>query len=173
MPASTHERSAQLWRRTLSDRFQRSVALPAGLRHIQSGDISALGLLLFAAFQGTIDDTGQTETQYALKAKAILGGRYGEWISEASWAVEQTSGLQSACLVCDYKPFGCPVIAVVATAPTSKRSGSAGTLLDAALATLTALGHSECCAMVTKGNAASERLFETRGFSLHVDVHGS
>ena len=65
------------------------------------------------------------------------------------------------------------VIAVVATAPTSKRSGSAGTLLDAALATLTALGHSECCAMVTKGNVASKRLFESRGFSLHVDVHGS
>jgi len=36
MPASTHERSAQLWRLTLSDRLQRSVALPAGLRHIQS-----------------------------------------------------------------------------------------------------------------------------------------
>ena len=107
MPASTHERSAQLWRRTLSDRLLRSVALPAGSRHIQSGDISALALLFFAAFQGTIDDTGQTETQYALKAKAILGGRYGEWISEASWAVEQTSGLQSACLVCDYKPYGC------------------------------------------------------------------
>ena len=138
-----------------------------------SGDVPALGLLFFAAFHGTIDDAGHTETQYALKAAAILGGRYGEWIPEASWIVEQTGGLQSACLVCDYQPYGCPVIAVVATAPANQRFGTAGTLLDAALATLSALGHPECCAMVTQGNVASERLFGSRGFFPHADVRGS
>ncbi|MDP9651483.1 hypothetical protein J2793_006958 [Paraburkholderia caledonica] len=164
MPASTRERSAQLWRRTLSGCLHRSVILSAGSRRIQSNDVLALGLLFFAAFQGTIDETGQTEAQYALKASAILGGRYGEWIAQASWTVEQSDRLVSACLVCDYKPYGCPVIAVVATAPASARAGTAGTLLDAAMAELAALGHFECCAMITKGNVASERLFVSRGF---------
>ncbi|WCM21774.1 hypothetical protein NDK50_10120 [Paraburkholderia bryophila] len=172
MPASTHERKAQLWKCTLSGNLHPPVPLPAGLRNVQSGDISALGLLFFAAFQGTVDDAGQTDNQYTSKARAILGGRYGEWIGEASWTVEQTEGLQSACLVCDYIPYGGPVIAVIATAPASKMSGRAGTLVDAALASLFALGHLECCAMVTKGNIASERLFESRGFSPHADVHG-
>lgn len=173
MPSSTRERSAQLWKRTLSDSRHRPVALSASVRHVQPGDVPALGLLFFAAFHGTIDDAGHTETQYALKAAAILGGRYGEWIPEASWIVEQTGGLQSACLVCDYQPYGCPVIAVVATAPANQRFGTAGTLLDAALATLSALGHPECCAMVTQGNVASERLFGSRGFFPHADVRGS
>lgn len=173
MPNSTRERSAQLWKCTLSDSHHWPVALSAVARHVQPGDVLALGLLFFAAFHGTIDDTGQTETQYALKATAILGGQYGEWISEASWIVEQTDGLQSACLVCDYQPYGCPVIAVVATAPANQRSGTAGTLLDAALATLSALGHSECCAMVTQGNVASARLFGSRGFFPRADARGS
>ena len=157
----------------VSDRLHPSVAPSTSLRNIQARDISALRLLFFTAFQGTIDDAGQTEVQYASKATDILEGRHGEWISEASWTVEQSEGLQSACLVCDYKPYGCPVIAVVATAPASSRSGRAGTLRDAVLATLAALGHSECCAMVTRGNVASGRLFKSQGFSPQPDFYGS
>jgi GNAT superfamily N-acetyltransferase len=170
MPASTHERSAQLWRRTLSGYANQYVAMSDRFRHIQPKDVSALGLLFLAAFQGTIDEAGQDQAEYASKALAILGGRYGEWIPEASWTAERRDGLLSACLVCDYKPYGCPVIAVIATAPASKRSGTAGRLLDAAMAALAALGHFECCAMVTRGNLASERLFESRGFSPHSNV---
>ncbi|CAB3759830.1 hypothetical protein GQ57_34035 [Burkholderia sp. MSh2] len=167
MSSATRERSAQLWKLALSDCAHRAIAQSADLRHIQHGDASALGLLFFTAFHGTIDDIGQTEAQYASKATAILAGQYGQWISEASWTVEQTGGLQSACLVCDYQAYGCPVIAVIASAPGSQRLGAAGALLDAALAKLSALGHSECSAMITNGNVASERLFRSRGFSPH------
>lgn len=96
MPASNHPRSVQLWGRTLSGCLHRSVALPDSLRHICPNDISALGLLFFAAFRGTVDEAGQTEAQYALKASAILGGRYGQWIPEASRTWEQTDALVSA-----------------------------------------------------------------------------
>lgn len=96
-------------------------------------DIPALGELFFKAFLGTVDDSGQVETQYASKATAVVGGRYGEWIPAASWAYEQAGGLRSACLVYDYKPYGCPVIAIVATTPACKRSGDGGALVDAAL----------------------------------------
>jgi hypothetical protein len=127
-------------------------------------DADALGALFFSAFLGTIDDSGLAETQYASKAKAILTGRYGEWIPTASWAIQEGEAFRSACLVCDYKPYGCPVIAIVTTLPSRKRTGDAGILVNAALVSLTALGYTECCAMVTIGNEASERLFASRGF---------
>ncbi|MFM0373551.1 hypothetical protein [Paraburkholderia aspalathi] len=163
MPDTTHERTARLWKRLLADSFP-SGAISPNLRSVTSEDIPALGALFFAAFLGTIDDGGQTEIQYASKAAAILGGRYGEWIPGASWTIEQNGGLRSACIVCDYNPYGCPVIAVVATAPSCKRMGDGGTLLDAALTSLPALGYLDCCAMITVGNAPSERLFNSRGF---------
>ena len=163
MPILTNDRHARLWKRSLPDGFS-SGAIPAILRNVKIEDIPALGDLLYAAFLDTIDDGGLTKSQYTSKASAILGGRYGEWLPEASWTIEQMGGLRSACLVSDYKPYGCPVIALVATTPCHQRSGDGGILLDAVLASLTALGHPECCAMVTVGNVASERLFQSRGF---------
>jgi len=164
MSDETHERNSRLWKRTLLANSDAGVR-PANLRNVTPEDVTALGALFFDAFLGTIDDAGQAATQYESKATAIVAGRYGEWIPAASWAIEEAGGLRSACLVCDYKPYGCPVIAVVATTPSHKRAGEGGSLVDAALLSLVALGYLECCAMITVGNDASERLFESRGFS--------
>ena len=164
MPDETPGRDARLWKRTLLAKSGAGV-IPANLRNVTREDVPSLGALLFGAFLGTIDDAGQAMTQYESKATAIVVGRYGEWIPAASWAIEETDGLRSACLVCNYKPYGCPVIAVVATAPSYKRTGDGGRLVDAALLSHGALGYLECCAMITVGNDASEQLFKSRGFS--------
>jgi len=156
-----HERNARLWKRAL---LVGAGLKPPGARNATPEDIPALGELLSNAFLGTTDDSGQVETQYGSKAVAIVGGRYGEWIPAASWVYEQTGSLRSACLVCDYKPYGCPVIAIVATTPSHQRLGHGGTLVDAALRSLAALGYRECCAMISVGNEPSERLFASRGF---------
>src|SRR5471032_3703781 len=163
MTDTMHERNARLWKRTLLANFGAG-ARPANLRNVTREDIPALGTLFFGAFLGTIDDAGQAVTQYESKAMAIVDGRYGEWIPAASWAIEETEGLRSACLVCDYKPYGCPVIAVVATTPSYKRLGDGGVLVGAALSSLASLGYRECCAMITAGNGSSERLFASLGF---------
>jgi L-amino acid N-acyltransferase YncA len=57
-----------------------------------------------------------------------------------------------------------PVIAVVAATPSRKQSGDGGTLVNAALLSLATLGYTECSAMITMGNGASERLFGRCGF---------
>ena len=163
MPDETHERNARLWKRTLVANSGAGIR-PANLHNVTREDVPALGALLFGAFLGTIDDAGQAMTQYESKATAIVAGRYGEWIPAASWAIEEAGNILSACLVCDYKLYGCPVIAVVATTPSRKRSGDGGTLLNAALLSLAMLGYTECCAMITMGNDASERLFSSFGF---------
>ena len=162
------KRDARLWKRTLSAN-PRVGARRFNLRNVTVDDVPALGTLFFGAFLGTIDDADQAESQYASKAAAILGGRYGEWIPAASWAIEEAGNILSACLVCDYKLYGCPVIAVVATTPSRKRSGDGGTLLNAALLSLAMLGYTECCAMITMGNDASERLFSSYGFEPKAD----
>jgi hypothetical protein len=156
-------RNARLWKRDLSGYPGAGVTLP-NLRGLTMDDVPALGALFFGAFLGTIDDVGQTEAQYEEKAKAILGGRYGEWIATASWAIEDARTLRAACLVCDYTPYGCPAIAIVATSPSRKRSGDAGALVNAVLSSHGSLRYGECCAMVTIGNEASEQLFKGRGF---------
>jgi len=163
MPDTTHERDARLWKRPLSADPSAGVRL-SNLRNVTVDDVPALGTLFFWAFLGTIDDAGEAESQYALKAAAILGGRYGEWIPAASWAIEEAGNILSACLVCDYKPYGCPVIAVVATTPSRKRSGDGRTLVNAAAMSLATLDNTECCAMITVNNDASERLFHSCGF---------
>jgi len=106
MPETTPKRNARLWKRTLLPSLSDGAQLPK-LRNVTPEDIPGLGALFFNAFLGTIDDAGQAESQYASKAMAIVGGRYGEWFPRASWTIEHTVGLRSACLVCDYKPYGC------------------------------------------------------------------
>jgi hypothetical protein len=95
MPDTTHERDARLWRRTLLA-HSGAGARPANLRNVTPEDIPALGALFFDAFLGTIDDAGQSAIQSESKAAAIVGGRYGEWIPTASWAIEETDGLRFA-----------------------------------------------------------------------------
>jgi len=164
MSVTTVERSAQLWRRTLSI-YPGGEAVRPSFRHLTLDDAPALGALFAGAFSGTVDDMGQTEAQYAAKAKAIINGQYGQWIAKASWVIDEAGTLRAACLVCDYKLYGCPVIAIIGTSPLWKRKGEAAGLMDAVLFSLGILGYAECCAMVTIGNAASEWLFKSRGFS--------
>jgi hypothetical protein len=84
---------------------------------------ACVGALFLGTFLGTIDDAAQSAAQSASKAAAIVGGRYGEWIPTGSWAIVETDGLRSACLVCDFKPYGRLVIALVAAKPSRKRTG--------------------------------------------------
>ena len=163
MPDTTHERTARFWKRPLPDHFL-PMAIPRHLRSVTPEDIPALSELFFSAFFGTIDHGGQTEAQYASKAKAILGGRYGEWIPEASWTIEQSVHFGQ------YDSFATtnPTVAqlsLIATAPSFKRMGGGGALLEAALVSLQRLGYMACCAMITAGNAPSELLFASQGFA--------
>lgn len=70
----------------------------------------------------------------------------------------------AAILVTDYAPYGGSVIALVVVDKAVQQRGMAGALLSHSLAALQRLGHSQCCARITQGNTASERLFLGWGF---------
>ena len=155
--------SGHLWIRTLPQSGE-FAPVPHDFRLIGGNDAPSLGRLFFTAFKDTVDDTGQTETDYVAKALAILDGRYGDCISAASWVFEHYDKISSACIVTDYKPYGCPVIAIVATAPSEQGTGRAGNLVRASLASLMSLGYRQCCAKISDGNVASNHLFARCGF---------
>lgn len=163
MPTQSENRGAQLWTCSLESA---SVLHPfhRNIRLATRADAAALGRLFHAAFLGTKDEFGQSEADYRKKAEAIIADRYGEWLSKASFVFEANSRLCSACLVSNYAPYGSPVIAIIATLPQTKRSGYGKALLQASVCALDALGHRRCCAMITRDNTPSKRLFASCGF---------
>ncbi|MBK3787013.1 GNAT family N-acetyltransferase [Burkholderia sp. R-69980] len=156
-------RESRMWRIELT-RFDEFAQGGDEVRMVRTDDAVQLGALFFTAFKGTTDDLQQTEADYLAKANALFEGRYGDCILAASSVVERDGKLLSACVVTDYEPFDCPVIAMVATRPSMQGNGMASSLVKASLRNLLIAGHCACCAMITVGNEPSERLFERCGF---------
>ena len=164
MATDPEPRDARLW--WCSPSTTRLPSASPGLRMVEPIDTPLVGRLLYFAFQGAADDRGQPESYYLSKAEAIQRGSYGPWMQESSFAIEDDDGLQSVCLLCNRAEYGAPVVAVIATNPRKKRQGFAETVLRSALLVLARSGHENCCAMITRGNLASEGLFERCGFEL-------
>jgi GNAT superfamily N-acetyltransferase len=153
----------RIWRKPIALTTQSS-AISNDFRVLTRNDILRLGSLFFIAFKGGPDDSGATEEQYQRKVRALFDGRYGDCIPTASFAFTQGDALTSACIVTDYEPYGCPVIAIVATSPALQRIGAASALIDSSVEALRAIGYRECCAKISAKNLASQRLFHRCGF---------
>src|SRR5258708_18168201 len=156
-------RDSRMWRIELT-RFDEFARGGDDVRMVRTDDAAQLGALFFAALKGTTDDLLQTEADYVAKANALFEGHYGDCILAASSVVERDGELLSACVVTDYEPYDCPLIAIVATKPSMQGNGMASRLVKTSLRNLAIVGHSACCAMITVGNQPSERLFERCGF---------
>lgn len=115
------------------------------------------------AFLGGPDEA--SEPAFLAKVSAILAGRYGRLIADASLVHASPSGkLDAAILVTDYADYGGPVVALVVVDKTVQQRGIGALLLSRSLAVLQRLGQAQCCARITLGNSASERLFQGCGF---------
>ena len=170
LPAGT----ARLWRCGLDAVVLPQPALP-GIRLITPGDAPALGRLIQRSFAGTDDDHGLDDhglgdhgldDQLACsKVGTIIDARSSVRVAQASLQIVHRGRVSSACLTARHAPDGAPVIMIIATDPGQRRRGLAAGLLTAALRALQGLGEPECRAMISRGNAASERLFTALGFT--------
>lgn len=151
----------RLWRKQLT---AMELDTQGQFNTVVTGDIVPLGDLFFEAFQGTVDDTGQTRLQWSAKASAMLSGRYGPCNFSASYVLAQGAGLLSACIVTEYEPYRSTLIAIVACSPTVQGSGVGTRIVESALASLFAQGYRDVCAKISDGNIVSGRLFEKCGF---------
>jgi ribosomal protein S18 acetylase RimI-like enzyme len=135
------------------------------LRAAQVSDTNALAELMLEAYRDTIDYEGETMVESIAEVESWLAGKWG-WmpVPDVSRLAFCGSRLASACLVSDSKEEELFFIAYVMTHPEWKRRGAARMMLGAVLEELRKHGYPAVRAVITEGNASSERLFAGMGF---------
>lgn len=131
-------------------------------RILRLEDADALGLLMHAAYHGTIDDEGETPDQFVAEARATLGGKWGEFVSDASYVIEMGGRIVSATVVTMWKSE--PLLAYSVTDPPYQGRGMGSFLIRRTMNALAAKGCSHLDLGVTAGNAAAEHLYRKLGF---------
>jgi hypothetical protein len=54
-------------------------------RAIQATDRPALGPLMLAAYRGTVDDEGESESDAAVEVESVVSGEYGQFLPDCSF----------------------------------------------------------------------------------------
>ena len=136
-------------------------------RPLTKGDAFALSKLMFEAYQGTIDDMGETYTDAVEEVRAIFEGKkYGEVIQGGTFTIEGEDGdLQAAVITTNSPDFDAPLIAFLMVHPDHQSQGMGHYILSVAMESMVKNGGVErAYAVITAGNEPSERLFERVGF---------
>ncbi len=117
-------------------------------------------MLMFEAYQGTVDDDGETLEDALAEVEGTFNGRYGRWIADASFILRSSegSGIIAASLLTLYQ--GLPLLAFSMTHPRYPRRGHARSLITASIAALQDRGtagsrHCRIAALQDRGTAGS------------------
>ena len=70
-----------------------------GVIQLTLADAPRLAVLMHEAYRGTVDDEGKAIWQMTSEMETTLRGKWGIWLSEASFAVEHYGQLVSASLI--------------------------------------------------------------------------
>ncbi len=132
------------------------------IRPAVMGDIAILAQLMDESYRGTIDHEGETIEQCADEMRGALSGKYGPYISEASFLKEANGLAMSACLVTRWKEK--PLIAFTMTSPSFQRKGLSKTLIEKSVDSLAKMGEPVLYLVVTDGNTAAKNLYSKMGF---------
>lgn len=134
------------------------------LRPLQATDAGALGVLMWRAYSGTIDDEYSEPREALADAAQTLAGRWGPLIDEASLVATADGDLVGAVVtVRDDAHDMVPLLAHVLTDPSWQRRGVASWLVAESVGRLAGLQIEEVHLAVTRGNPA-ERVYERLGF---------
>lgn len=134
--------------------------LPPGssFRRPSQHDRTELAHLLLDAYRGTIDDEGET----VLEALQAIDGYLQRILPQYSLVVERDGTLVAIAFAVVVR--GTHYIDPVATASAYKRSGIGTATVSAVLQMLAEDDIVDVGAVITEGNAPSERLFSSLGF---------
>lgn len=122
----------------------------------------ALAELMDTSYTGTIDHEGETLDQCFQEMKGTIEGKYGPFISEASFVSFDGLTAASASLITLWK--GSPLLAFSMTAPNYQGRGLARFLIQKSLHALKTVGYRELYLVVTEGNTPAEKLYRKVGF---------
>lgn len=154
------EKKLRIWMKASLRRFDNNLhfAEPVRPEHAE-----AIGLLMKRAYEGTIDDEGETLDQCTQEIRDTLTGKYGPFLDAASFVAVADGRIVSASLVTLYK--GQPLLAYSMTDPDYQRRGLAGGLIRESLDALAEAGFSGLYLVVTVGNPA-QKLYSALGFEV-------
>ncbi len=132
---------------------------------LADGPLVALGGLFSRAYAGTIDDEGEGPAEAEAEVRAVLAGRYGPIIWEASGLLGSPDAPIAAAFVCAHQigTTDLPFLCYILVDPEHQGRGLAHHLLLQSARRLQALGHSGLHLLVTLGNTPAERLYERLG----------
>lgn len=141
---------------------ERALEGPWTPRRFDPSDTPAVGALMIAAYQGTVDDEGETESDAVGEVERVVAGEYGPFLADRSFVVEDQARIVGASLVSLWE--GHPLLAYTIVHPELKRRGI-GTLLMAETGNaLLSAGYSELELFVTEANEPALRLYRKLGF---------
>jgi ribosomal protein S18 acetylase RimI-like enzyme len=121
-----------------------------------------LAHLMIEAYRGTTDDHGETMEDARQEVRRLLDGEYGQLLPNFSEVIERNGQLVAATLLTLWQDA--PLVAFSITRPAWKRTGLARAGLKRSINRLFQNGYDELCLVVTRGNDAAERLYESVGF---------
>lgn len=141
---------------------RRHAGIAPGVRTFEPGDEQDLGVLMFRAYLGTIDQEEETLEQAHAEIRKTIVGEYGAFVPSCSMVIERHDQLLSATLVTRFQER--PFIAFSFTAPEHKNMGLARACMNASMAALAANGERELRLVVTLANEPAYHLYQSLGF---------
>lgn len=149
----------------------RRAAVPAEAqaRPPTPADQQALAQLTLDAYQGSIDDEGESLEDAVAVIGQLFGGGFGTMLWSCSEVVERAGHVVSATMVTLYA--GGPFIAFTLTHPAWQRQGLARGGLQRVMARLAEGDEPVLRLVVTEGNPA-EQLYQSLGFQRCPDPRG-
>jgi hypothetical protein len=80
-----------------------------------------LGALMLAAYRGTVDDEGESETDAIAEVERIMAGDYGPRLEDCSFAVNEDSRIAGASMISLWE--GGPSLTYMVVHPDVRRRG--------------------------------------------------
>ena len=134
---------------------------PIASRAVRAGDGTALGVLAYAAYRGSVDDNGEHEAWHVADLTSALADEYGRLMTPVSKAVPAGDELIAAAVFTWWDDL--PLLAFCLTHPDHQGRGLATRLVTHAARELAAEGHEAMHLAVTETNPA-RALYERLGF---------
>ena len=134
---------------------------PIASRPVRAGDGTALGLLAYAAYRGSVDDNGEHEAWHVADLTSALENEYGRLLTPVSRTVPAADELIAAAVFTWWDDL--PLLAFCLTHPEHQGRGLATRLVTHAARELAAEGHEAMHLAVTETNPA-RALYARLGF---------
>ncbi|USN48515.1 MAG: GNAT family N-acetyltransferase [Pseudobdellovibrionaceae bacterium] len=134
------------------------------VQEILLADHVELGHVMYEAYLGTIDYSGESIEEAIEEVNGTLEGKYGKIINEACLQTKVEDEIASA-IVCNIlEKSGLPMITFAMTKAKFKGKGFSKKLIKEALMRLKDLGYKKCLLFVTDGNEPALSIYKKMGF---------